>query len=47
MKLQNKKLNAKMFSGIPNLYFIRDSDMKHFKKVISTIIYPDYADMMN
>ena len=36
-----------MFRGIPNLYFIKDSDMKHFKKVISTIIFPDCADMMD
>jgi hypothetical protein len=40
-------LNAKMFSGVPNHYLIKDSDMKHFKKVISANIYPDYADMMN
>ncbi len=36
-----------MFSGVPNLYLIKDSDMKHFKKVISTNIYPDYADIIN
>ncbi len=36
-----------MFRGVPNHYLIKDSDMKHFKKVISTNIYPDYADMMN
>ncbi len=23
-------LNARMFSGVPNHYFIKDSDMKHF-----------------
>jgi hypothetical protein len=40
-------LNAKMFRGVPNHYLIKDSDMKHLKKVISTNIYPDYADMMN
>ena len=40
-------LNAKMFKGVPNHYLIKDSDMKHIKKVISTNIYPDYADMMN
>ena len=40
-------LNAKMFSGVPNLYLIKDSYMKHIKKVISNNIYPDYADMMN
>ncbi len=32
---------------LPNLYLIKDSDMKHFKKVISTNIYPDYADIIN
>jgi hypothetical protein len=36
-----------MFSGVPNLYLTKDSDMKHFKTRISTNIYPDYADMMN
>jgi hypothetical protein len=40
-------LNAKMFKGVPNHYLIKDSDMKHIKKVISNNIYPDYADMMN
>jgi hypothetical protein len=40
-------LNAKMFKGVPNHYLIKDSNMKHLKKVISDNIYPDYADMMN
>jgi len=40
-------LNARLFSGVPNHCCIKDSDMKHFKKAISNIIYADYADMMN
>ncbi len=36
-----------MFSGVSNLYFIKGSDLKHFKKAISVYIYPDYADMMH
>ncbi len=34
-------------SGVPNHYCIKDSDILHFKKVISNHIYTDYADMMN
>jgi len=40
-------LNAKLFSGVPNHYCIKDSDVKQFKKIISNHIYADYADMMN
>jgi hypothetical protein len=36
-----------LFSGVPNHYCIKDSDVKQFKKIISNHIYADYADMMN